>query len=114
MKLPTIFHDALIQELIAGPRKELTIILLTVNPPHPQERYRIRFGAIENYATIVKILEGIQVESDDGGYVGRVDQMQVLNEDAPAKDLMEVAIQIDHWERLVLRCRKISISKESS
>ena len=49
VKLPSVFHDALIEEMTAGPRKELAIILRTVKPPHPQERYRVRFGAIENW-----------------------------------------------------------------
>ena len=111
---PSTFHDALIEEMTAGPRKELAIVLRTVNPPSPGNRYRVRFGAIDNYAVVVKTLEGIQADSENGAYVGRVDQMHVLNEAAPARDLTEVEIKIDHWEPFVIKCRKISISKEAS
>ena len=114
MKFPSAFHDALIEEMTAGPRKELAIVLRTVNPPSPGERYRVRFGAIDNYAAVVKTQESIQADSEDGAYVGRVDKMHVLNESAPAKDSTEVAIQIDHWETFVIKCKKISISKEKS
>lgn len=114
MKLPSVFHDALIEKMTAGPRKELAIVLRTVNPPHPEERYRVRFGAIENYDAVVAALENIQAEAADEDYVGRIDEMQVLNEAAAAGDLAEVAIQIDHWERFVIKCKKITISKENS
>jgi hypothetical protein len=68
------FHDALIEDVVIGPRHEVTVILCPVvwhgNTGMHEGSVNVRFGKIQHFASVVKHFKALPGLRSEVGYLG--------------------------------------------
>lgn len=109
-------HDSTIVSVSSGPRHEVSVTIDLYPIFYPNKpRIQLRFGGIENFATVQRYVESIRQEADDDEYNGcRIDAFHYdTKKESKAGDYW-FYFQTDWCGPVRIHCSKMSMMELQS
>lgn len=101
------FHDANLESVRLGPRREVTLRIVLYSIFYPgAPRVEVRFGGIFDSETVHKYFERIQIQGGDepDSYLARFDALHYDSKKASKPGDLYFFLQLDHYGALKIHC----------